>query len=311
MTLALQRPDMARLHLYLALSRTPHGVLDLAAPYLTATLALGRPPDLFVSVIGILTMFAGYTAVYAVNDIVDHPVDAKNVLGLKAQEGGGYLDAVFIRHPLAQGFLTRSQALAWAGVWSLLAVIGAYVLNPWCVALLAAGVVLEAVYCKLLKITHHRALINGVVKTLGPLAGVLAVNPNPSPWLLLLVFAWFFTWEIGGQNIPADWFDMELDTSQGARTIPVVLGPDKAARLAFACLCLTAALSVPALAASPLPLPWWTWPSLAALETALILHPAWLLKRDQTARRAGTLFNRASWRPMALLGLVIAIWIFG
>ena len=64
-----------RLKLFLALSRTPHGLLDLATPGLAALLCLGGFPTPGVTLLGLLTVFAGYTAVYALNDLVDYRTD--------------------------------------------------------------------------------------------------------------------------------------------------------------------------------------------------------------------------------------------
>ena len=57
-----------RLKLFGALSRTPHGVLDMTTPVFGACLWLGGLPDVGVILLGILTVFSGYTAVYALND---------------------------------------------------------------------------------------------------------------------------------------------------------------------------------------------------------------------------------------------------
>ena len=70
---------LSRLKLFLALSRTPHGLLDLAAPALAALLWLGHFPPLGVIALGLLTVFAGYTAVYALNDVVDCRVDQEKL----------------------------------------------------------------------------------------------------------------------------------------------------------------------------------------------------------------------------------------
>jgi 4-hydroxybenzoate polyprenyltransferase len=58
-----------KLQFFFALSRTHHGVLDMMAPVLAALLYLGQFPDPAVVVVGIMTVFAGYTAVYALNFI--------------------------------------------------------------------------------------------------------------------------------------------------------------------------------------------------------------------------------------------------
>src|SRR3546814_6046745 len=46
-------------------------------------------------------------------------------------------------------------------------------------------------------------------RSAGPIAAVFAVIPEPSWSGLLGLLAWLMLWEIGGQNIPADWNDIE------------------------------------------------------------------------------------------------------
>ena len=114
--------------------------------------------------------------------------------------------------------------------------IGAWLLNPVCFYIFLAGGLLEAVYCLLWRVTPLRAMINGIVKTLGAVAAVYAVNPQPSVIFIFVLFGWIFFWEIGGQNIPNDWTDIEEDRRFRARTIPVKLGLARAGLLALACL---------------------------------------------------------------------------
>ena len=70
--------------------------------------------------------------------------------GAKAIDGGFYnpgtdLDAMLIRHPMAQGLLSVTEGLIWAVGWSVVALLGAYLLNPVCVAIFLAGCGLEIV----------------------------------------------------------------------------------------------------------------------------------------------------------------------
>jgi len=44
---------------------------------------------------------------------------------------------------------------------------GAYRLNPVCAYIFVGGCLLEAVYCRLLRVSHLRTLVSGLVKTLG------------------------------------------------------------------------------------------------------------------------------------------------
>ena len=94
---------LSRLKLFWALSRTPHGLLDMCTPAFGALLWLGHLPSISVVMIGLITTFAGYTAVYALNDVIDYRADRKKAAmgGYSAEEN--YLDGVLVRHPCADG----------------------------------------------------------------------------------------------------------------------------------------------------------------------------------------------------------------
>jgi 4-hydroxybenzoate polyprenyltransferase len=296
---------LSRIKLFLALSRTPHALLDLAAPALAALLWLGRMPPLKVTALGLLTVFAGYTAVYALNDVVDHRVDREKLRLEGGLETSHYLDAVWVRHPLAAGLVSLREGLAWTGAWALAAFLGAYALNPVCALIFVLGCLLETAYCLLLKVSQLRLLVAGVVKGLGALAAVFAVNPHPSPLFLLVLFLWIFGWEVGGQNIPADWHDVEQDRSLKAQTIPVVLGLDRAAALALGSLAASVALSLALGWLAPGKFSTWHQFLLAGAGLILLLLPAWRLYRSRSRSAATTLFNRASYYPLAVLAVVL------
>jgi len=295
----------ARLKLFLALSRTPHGLLDMATPFLAAILWLGRMPDRSTMVLGLVTAFAGYTAVYAVNDLVDYRSDREKIQRSDQARQAGYLDAAFVRHPLARGLLSLPEAIAWTFFWVLIALAGAWRFNPVCALILVAGCVLEAAYCLLLRISRLRALISGTVKTLGGLAAVFAMDPNPEPRLLLLLCLWLFLWEIGGQNIPADWHDLEEDAALGAKTIPVHYGPVGASRIALAALAAGVAVGAVFLGRTALAPVWLIQAGALVTGLFLLLIPGWRLFRTRRRREASALFNRASYYPLCLLALVL------
>jgi len=174
-TSVLGDPGISRLKLFMALSRTPHGVLDMATPALGALLYLGTVPPLPVVLLGILTAFAGYTAVYALNDVVDYRVDREKVQNCGLPEASGDLDAVCARHPMAQGLLSLREGILWTVSWGAVALLGAYLLNPKCAVIFIGGCVAEAVYCLMLRVSYLRTLVSGVVKTAGGMAAVYAV----------------------------------------------------------------------------------------------------------------------------------------
>ncbi|MDD3990672.1 MAG: UbiA family prenyltransferase [Desulfobacterales bacterium] len=298
-------PFFESLKLFMALSRTPHGMIDMATPALGALLWLGALPPLEVILVGLVTVFSGYTAVYALNDLVDCLADRDKVRAGGYQGDDDYLDGALVRHPLAQGMLGFRAGAAWAVGWTVLAMIGAWWLNPVCLVIFLAACVLEVAYCRLWRVSPFRTVISGVVKTAGTVAAVFAVDPAPSPGYLLLIFFWLFCWEVGGQNIPADWTDLEEDRHFNARTIPVSLGTERAMRLILLALGTTVVLSLVVFALSPLE------PGVAyrfgilAIGAWLLLHPAVALYRTRARREVMTLFNRASYYPITLFFIVL------
>ena len=294
-----------QLNLFWALSRTPHGLIDMTTPALAALLCLGHFPPLPVVLIGLITAFAGYTAVYAVNDLTDYHSDRKKAAAGGFDDTEDYLDGVLIRHPLAKGALSYASGLAWAAGWALVAMAGAYILNPVCLWIFLAGCLLEIVYCLLGSVTPQRALVNGLVKTCGPLAAVYAVDPSPPLLFLALLFLWIFFWEIGGQNIPADWTDIEEDRRFNARTIPASLGLGRASVLSAACLMAATLLNVMVFWSSPLSFGLFYLLAALGINLYLLLWPALQLAETRQRKMAMVLFNRASYYPLAFFLLVL------
>jgi len=295
-----------QIKLFLALSRTPHGLLDMATPAFAVLLYLGGFPPFHVVVIGLLTAFAGYTAVYALNDIADYRTDkAKSKNGTPTAEE--YLDALMVRHPMALGLLSYREGILWAIGWSAVALIGAYILNPMCVVIFLGGALLETVYCLLWRVSPWRIVISGFVKNSGPVAALFAVDPHPAPFFAILLFLGLFCWEIGGQNILADWTDKDLAQRLNAKTIPIMLGFQKSASLVL--LSLTVATILITFLFF-LHAPIWKWvAALAAAATCsyLLLIPGIKLFLKQDRKHAMVLFNRASFFPMVLLGIILGL----
>ena len=298
--------DLEKLKLFLALSRTPHGLLDMATPGFSVLLYLKGFPPIGTLLIGLVTAFAGYTAIYALNDLVDYRIDKA-----KSRETGAtpenYLDSLMVRHPMAQGLLTYKEGFGWALGWALVALVGAYWLNPVCVAIFIAGALLETVYCLMWRVSPWRSVVSGFVKNSGPVAALFAVDPSPSPFFTILLFLGLFFWEIGGQNIPADWTDMDQDRRFKAKTIPVHLGKNKSASLMLATL-LAAFILMSLLFVFQFPDSGWLSIFLTlGAGTALLLVPAIKLYFGKKRQDAISLFNLASYYPLSLLAITLII----
>ena len=298
---------LSRLKLFLALSRTPHGLLDMTTPLYGALLWLGAFPSLYISLLGLITVFAGYTAVYALNDVIDYRVDKE-----KARMAGGlretdnYLDAAIVRHPMAQGLLSLKEGLVWALGWSSVAMIGAWLLNPVCVLIFLAGCMLEIIYCLMHRVSPFRILISGGVKTSGAVAAVFAVDPEPSLTYVIVLFIWLFFWEIGGQNIPADWADIEEDRRLRAQTVPVRFGLEGAAFIAVCAIVLSLLVQPILICFSKIGFQPISMALSFLLGAGLLLPPALQLFRNRQRTHAMALFNRASYYPLVMLVVFIA-----
>ena len=293
------------LKLYFSLSRTPHGLLDMCTPAFGAVLWLGHFPSLYVIVLGLVTTFAGYTAVYALNDVIDYEADREKAAVGSFSNSQSDLDSMIVRHPMAQGLLSFKQGLYWTLAWGLVALIGAYILNPICVLIFLAGCTLEAIYCMLWRVSPFRTIVSGAVKTSGAIAAVFAVDPNPSGAYLIILFLLLFFWEIGGQNIPNDWVDIEEDKQFKALTIPVCYGLQASRVIVLVTLVLALCLNGVVFYYSPVDYVVFCVIISLAVGCYLLLLPALKLFQTLQASDAMALFNKASYYPPALFVIVL------
>ena len=290
----------------MALSRTPHGLLDMATPALAALLWLGTIPPVPVVLIGAITAFAGYTAVYALNDVVDYRADRKKIHACGVKCFSGDLDSVYARHPMAQGLLSFRDGIFWTAAWGGMALAGAWLLNPVCALVFLAGCVAETAYCLMLQLSHLRLLVSGAVKTAGGIAAVFAVVPHPSIPFLIGFFLWFFFWEIGGQNVPNDWSDMDEDRHFLAETFPVKFGPDESARIIAVSLCIAVFMSIALFWLTPAHLNPVYFAGAIPAGIFLLLLPARRLLREKNSAVASALFNKASYYPVTMFLAILA-----
>lgn len=288
---------------FFALSRTTHGILDIAAPAFVAVLWVGKYPAWDLILLSLLTAFAAYTATYALNDLAGFTVDQEK---FKDGMNEGYsVEASDLRYPLAQGKLSFKKGLLWFGFWATIALLGSYFLNPVIDGILLAAFALEVLYVRLLKVTYLRTLISGLVKSSGPISAIFVVDPNPDVLKIGLIFVWILSWEIGGQNIPADWNDIDEDKRVHAVTIPLVFGPYKAGMIALWMLIGTTLMSYYLPLASFISLPvWYPWLTVSIGLGLLVIPGVDLWRHRGDGRKAARLFDRASYYPFANLVLI-------
>lgn len=298
-------PSIASWKLYFGLSRTAHVVLDSMCPAMAALLSLGHFPSASVVVVGLITAFAGYTAVYTLNDLVDHRIDRERLALRDESQEVFDVDELVARHPVAQGMLPFKRGLIWCGAWSLVALIGAWWLNPVCAFLFVLSGILEAIYCKLLRVTHLKIIPSVAVKSIGGLVGVLAVDPSPSPSLVAMLVIWLGAWEVGGQNIVNDIVDMEEDSRVGAKTTLTVKGLQESVFRVIAAVSIAAISGVVIYSVAGQGVGWLYPVGAAALGWVLLLEPARRLYYEPGRATAASLFNKASYMPASFLVLTV------
>jgi 4-hydroxybenzoate polyprenyltransferase len=301
-----QLSSLARLKLFFGLSRTPHGILEVATPAMAALLLLGYFPHPSVIILGLITAFAGYTAVYALNDLIDFNVDDERLKLSDTAKEHFDLDEIMVRHPVAQGLISYKSGVIWAAGWGIVAVLGAYRLNPFCVVIFAVTALLELTYCKLLRVTHLKIIPSAIVKASGGLAGAYAVDPDPSMGFIAAIFLWLAAWEIGGQNVANDIVDFEDDVKVLARTTATTLGLKKAVFV------LVSAASMAAIMG--LAIYWHAGAGVGIiypigaiiLGWKLLIEPAREVYYNPGRTSAAALFNKAGYLPVSFLALTAA-----
>lgn len=279
-------------------SRSVQATLSVAQPFAVALIALHGFPDSGRLALGISAAWAGFLAVFALNDLLDVDLDRERFSHLREYEAFD-IDSALIRHPLAQRKIGARLGLAWIAALATYALIAAYLLNPAAAALFVLAAALHTAYCKLARVTAWRFLLNGVMVAVGALAGWVAMTTEVRPGEMALIFVWMAAWEVGGRNIVNDFADVDEDVQLGVKTVPVVFGPHVATRITVALLVVTFLASVALQPVSKLPAAY--LPGAALVGAYLLLLPALRLSRAPSPQSALSLFNRASLYPPAML----------
>jgi 4-hydroxybenzoate polyprenyltransferase len=266
-----------------------------------ALLTIGRFPPPSTIVLGMITVFAGYSCIYALNDVTDYQLDRKRMAELAQEPASFALDSMVVRHPIAQGLISLAGGVAWTAFWGIVALVGAALLNPVCGVIFIIGAALEVTYCKLYQYSQWKIVIAATVKSLGSLAAIYAVNPAPPVQFVILVFIWIALWEVGGQNIPNDLVDMEEDGRLGAKTIPVVYGPSTAVLIILVTLIASFLLGLGLVFLSPLQFKGIYFLGGILSGVIFLLLPLKRFLAEQDSSKAISLFNQASLYPVGIL----------
>ncbi|MHB1131767.1 MAG: UbiA prenyltransferase family protein [Chloroflexota bacterium] len=302
MSLLAARGLIDHLRPLLGFSRVLQATLSVAQPFTVGLVALHGFPPLDRTVLALSAGWAGFLAVFAMNDLLDVDLDRARFDHLRGYDGFD-VDSALARHPLAQRQIPPWLGVAWIGSLAAYALLGGYLLNPITPAMFVLAGLLQVLYCKLAPVTALKFLVSGLMVGVGGLAGWVALTPEIRPGEMAVLFAWLFFWEIGGRNIVNDFADVEEDGRLGIQSVPLVYGPAAAARLTFFCVVVATVLPLVLVPLSHLG-------ALYALGVALagwclLVLPGWRLLLSPVPQSAMALFNRASFYPPAVLAALI------
>lgn len=287
------------------LSRGTQASLSIAQPVLGVFLATTHPPlGRFVLAVGLIA--AGFFGTFAFNDLLDAPLDRARPASSDPEQGWDLERAGL--HPLARGRLTYRAGVSWAAGLCATAIIGLAVLSWAAMGMAVAGILLEAAYCALARVSPYKFVLSGILVACAALTGWFAFTGTLT--LQTALFAlWMAAWEIGGRNIPNDMADIDGDARLGITTMPTVHGLSRSASVSFGCL-LVAAIACTALALaarSSFGTPGVTASVVSGL--LLLVVPGLRMLRDPSGRTALALFNGASFQPACvLLGYLAGLW---
>jgi 4-hydroxybenzoate polyprenyltransferase len=211
----MPRPEtVKKLQTYLSFVRFSHSVFALPFALTGALLALQRTPvsgrDLAWRVLWIvIAMVAARSAAMGFNRLVDAPWDAENPRTAMRE--------------LPRGVMSRTEAIGFVAVFSVVFVGAAYALGPVCFFLSPVALAIVFWYSLAKRYTSYTQLFLALAMAVAPVGGWLAAG-GPAralePWLLgAAIGAW-----VGGFDILYACQDLEFDRRAGLKSIPVRFG---------------------------------------------------------------------------------------
>ena len=204
---------MNRLITYASFVRFSHTVFALPFALTGALLALHRSgwsvPDIGWRLVWILVaMVAARSAAMGFNRLVDASYDAVNPRTASRE--------------LPRGAMTRTEAVLFVALASLVFVVAAWRLGPLCFALSPVALAIVFWYSLAKRFTSYTQLFLGLAMAVAPVGGWLAAGGRGGwePWLLGLAIG---TW-VGGFDVLYACQDLDVDRAHGLHSIPVRFG---------------------------------------------------------------------------------------
>jgi 4-hydroxybenzoate polyprenyltransferase len=203
-----------RLTVYASFVRFSHSVFALPFALTGALLALHRLGDWTGASVRtrlvwiVVAMVAARSAAMGFNRLADAAHDALNPRTAMRE--------------IPRGLMTRTEALAFVIVSSVVFVFAAWKLGPICFLLSPVALVIVFWYSLAKRFTTYTQLFLGLAMAVAPVGGWLAAGGRSGlePWLLAIAIG---TW-VGGFDVLYACQDLDFDRAHGLRSIPVHYG---------------------------------------------------------------------------------------
>ena len=256
---------VSRLRGYLELVRVVNSLMVGFAVLVGAAIVAGRglleiPVETIVA--AFLTAFFISGSAMVLNDIVDVDIDRRNNR----------------RRPLVTGEVSVEEAYSLYTATSLLGILASMALGLEALLLTVGAWALGSVYDVWGKVSGFPGNLMVAIATSLPFPFAMAVLDL---WTPTAVVFWLIVFSsVLGREIAKDIADIRGDMAAGARTLPVLLGPRRAAFVAVL-------LYLAAVAMSVLPLYWGTvgvmgYLPLVLVVDAIFLYESYRILRDQS-----------------------------
>ncbi|RXK84893.1 prenyltransferase [Chlorobaculum sp. 24CR] len=236
-----------------------------ACVVLAEVLALGGWPTLRLGIFGFLSVFSIAASVLILNDVFDIETDRINAPS----------------RPLPAGVVTKREALGLSVAAALAGCALALMIGFSAFVAICAMLLLGVLYdWKLKRYGLFGNLVVGFSVGMSFIfGGIAAGNPFEPVVLFLAVMTMLVDL---GEEIAADALDVEGDRQSGSRSLAIVLGSDKAMRIATAVFALVIAAS-----AAPFAAGWFGWPYLPPIIAfdAILVWSVWRLLDPRTPRK--------------------------
>jgi len=198
-----------RLRTYASFVRVSHSVFALPFALVGAILAARVVPLTWTRVAWIVAaMVTARSAAMGFNRLADARFDARNPRTEMRE--------------LPRGRMSRAEAAIFVVAASALFVLTTWPLGPLCFALSPVALIIVFWYSLAKRVTSYTQLFLGLAMAVAPVGGWLAAGGRGGwePWLLGLAIG---TW-VGGFDVLYACQDVDVDTRDGLRSIPVRFG---------------------------------------------------------------------------------------